>query len=426
MLLFCCSEICVLVVCRLLLLVHDDDSPALSHISETLRLSPDVAGITILAFGNGSADVFSIFAAVQQGKFDIALNEITGSGCYVTMVVVAAIGLVSVAQLNRVSFVRDIILYFGAAAFAFVTTFDGQITLVESIGLIVYYVLYVTFVIASGYIKRWYVRRYATPKDEALLTARGDGDSTTTNSDTDAYRSSVSNDGEIVQLRSTDDTLSGTTSSSRTASSSRLGWSSSHNDVTPRLAVANASTLAVPTPTTSTSKKPKRSTAARVIDPLYSDADQYLHTTDLPHDDLVSSIADGVDIGNNNSYDSAPSLPRLSNDPAFALFHRNRTQQHDDNDDDAHNDESAHVELKTTPPRTDSQTKSTTTTSTSTTTATSTASNLAVPLASQPMLIAVGSARRPRAASVGAGYLNFIVIHVTLTDLTICVLVICV
>jgi hypothetical protein len=27
--------------------------PALSHISETLRLSPDVAGVTILAFGNG-------------------------------------------------------------------------------------------------------------------------------------------------------------------------------------------------------------------------------------------------------------------------------------------------------------------------------------------------------------------------------------
>jgi Ca2+/Na+ antiporter len=50
-----------------------------------------VAGITILAFGNGSPDVFSTVAAIQQGKFDIALNELTGSGCFVTMVVVGAV-----------------------------------------------------------------------------------------------------------------------------------------------------------------------------------------------------------------------------------------------------------------------------------------------------------------------------------------------
>ena len=61
-------------------------------------------------------------------------------------------------------------------------------------------------------------------------------------------------------------------------------------------------------------KKAKRSTASRVVDPLYSDADLYLHTTAIPaaSDELVASIADGIDIGNSNSsYDSAPSLPHL-------------------------------------------------------------------------------------------------------------------
>ena len=100
---------------------------ALSHISDTLRLSPDVAGITILAFGNGSPDVFSIFAGVQQGNFNIALNELTGSGSFVTMCVVSAIALVSTARLDRYPFLRDASFYFFAQAGVFLIVYDGQI-----------------------------------------------------------------------------------------------------------------------------------------------------------------------------------------------------------------------------------------------------------------------------------------------------------
>lgn len=40
--------------------------PVLSDISLHLNLSPEIAGITILAFGNGSADVFSTIAAIHE------------------------------------------------------------------------------------------------------------------------------------------------------------------------------------------------------------------------------------------------------------------------------------------------------------------------------------------------------------------------
>ena len=57
--------------------------PQLSYLSEMLRLSPDVAGVTLLAFGNGAPDVFSAIA-VSTGnvnkKLDLSfmLSDIVG------------------------------------------------------------------------------------------------------------------------------------------------------------------------------------------------------------------------------------------------------------------------------------------------------------------------------------------------------------
>jgi len=143
--------------------------PALSHISDTLHLSPDVAGITILAFGNGSPDVFSIFAGVQQGNFNIALNELTGSGCFVTMCVVSAVALVSNARLDRYPFLRDASLYFCAVALVFGVVFDGKIELWESLCLLAFYFCYVALVVVVQIVQKRRARR-------AALAAAADGD----------------------------------------------------------------------------------------------------------------------------------------------------------------------------------------------------------------------------------------------------------
>lgn len=42
--------------------------PALSVISDTLKLSHNVAGVTFLALGNGAPDIFSVYSSIVNAK----------------------------------------------------------------------------------------------------------------------------------------------------------------------------------------------------------------------------------------------------------------------------------------------------------------------------------------------------------------------
>jgi len=56
--------------------------PNLSTIATYLGLSETTAGVTFLAFGNGSPDVFSTFSAMNQGTFSLAIGELIGAATF--------------------------------------------------------------------------------------------------------------------------------------------------------------------------------------------------------------------------------------------------------------------------------------------------------------------------------------------------------
>ena len=69
--------------------------PALEVIADKLNMSHEIAGITVLALGNGAPDVSSTFAAiVNQGDFSIAIGEVFGAGLFLVTVVVSAVAFV--------------------------------------------------------------------------------------------------------------------------------------------------------------------------------------------------------------------------------------------------------------------------------------------------------------------------------------------
>lgn len=56
--------------------------PNLATIAAYLGLNESTAGVTFLAFGNGSPDVFSTFSALKGGTFSLAIGELIGAASF--------------------------------------------------------------------------------------------------------------------------------------------------------------------------------------------------------------------------------------------------------------------------------------------------------------------------------------------------------
>nr|CAG4717757.1 unnamed protein product [Naegleria fowleri] len=125
--------------------------PSLAEISRILRLSPDIAGVTFLSFGNGAPDIFSTIAGIFSGSTGFGLGEPIGSGLFICSVLLACVTLVvKEAKVSAFPFLRDVITYLISVTFVFVIILvDGSINLWQSISFLAIYVAYVVFVIGS-------------------------------------------------------------------------------------------------------------------------------------------------------------------------------------------------------------------------------------------------------------------------------------
>ncbi|KAL0257875.1 hypothetical protein SLS55_007042 [Diplodia seriata] len=140
----------------------------LSTISSLLGMSESMAGVTFLAFGNGSPDVFSTFAAMKTNSGSLAVGELMGAAGFITAVVAGSMAIVRPFKVDRRSFVRDVFFFIVAAAFSMVFLIDGKLSLWECATMVGFYIAYVVFVIWWHW---WHGRRQRRRFVEA--TARG-------------------------------------------------------------------------------------------------------------------------------------------------------------------------------------------------------------------------------------------------------------
>ncbi|ORY65915.1 Sodium/calcium exchanger protein-domain-containing protein [Pseudomassariella vexata] len=132
----------------------------LSTIATILGLSESLAGVTFLAFGNGSPDVFSTFAAMSSNSGSMAVGELIGAAGFITSVVAGSMALVREFKVSRKTFVRDICFFIVAVAFSVGFLSDGHIHLWECCVMIGFYVFYVIVVVGwHAYAKRKQARR---------------------------------------------------------------------------------------------------------------------------------------------------------------------------------------------------------------------------------------------------------------------------
>ncbi|CBX90127.1 hypothetical protein IAQ61_001588 [Plenodomus lingam] len=120
----------------------------LNTIARMLGMSESLAGVTLLAFGNGSPDVFSTFAAFRTHAASLAVGELIGAACFITAVVSGSMALIRPFTVARKSFIRDVGFFLMAAAFSMGFIVDGKLHLWESATMVAFYVFYVLFVVA--------------------------------------------------------------------------------------------------------------------------------------------------------------------------------------------------------------------------------------------------------------------------------------
>ncbi|KAF4123585.1 solute carrier family 24 (sodium/potassium/calcium exchanger), member 6 [Geosmithia morbida] len=124
----------------------------LGTISSILGLSESLAGVTFLAFGNGSPDVFSTFAAMNSNSASMAVGELIGAASFISAVVAGSMALVREFQVDKKTYVRDIFFFIVAVAFTMVFLADGHLHLWECCAMVAYYAVYVATVVGQHWI----------------------------------------------------------------------------------------------------------------------------------------------------------------------------------------------------------------------------------------------------------------------------------
>lgn len=126
-------------------------SPNLTYIARESGLSQSVMGVTVMAFGNGSVDVFSAIIATQQGDGSMAIGEIMGGAFFVVSVVLGSMALVNPFKLDKELFLRDALVLTLSVATVLAIAYDGVITLPEALAALAIYGLYAVLVVRSHF-----------------------------------------------------------------------------------------------------------------------------------------------------------------------------------------------------------------------------------------------------------------------------------
>ncbi|CAG8196294.1 unnamed protein product [Penicillium salamii] len=120
----------------------------LSTLASILGMSESLTGVTFLAFGNGSPDVFSTFAAMRSNSGSLAIGELIGAATFITSVVAGSMALVRPFKVARRSFVRDVGFFIVAVVFSMFMLADGKLHAWESATMVGFYAFYVITVVS--------------------------------------------------------------------------------------------------------------------------------------------------------------------------------------------------------------------------------------------------------------------------------------
>jgi len=129
---------------------------SLEGLSNILRLSPTIAGVTLLSLGNGAPDFFaSVVSFTSSNNGAVGLNSILGGAFFVSTAVLGIISFIvssNEVSVDKASFIRDVIFFLLSLFILLIIISIGKISLFGSICYLSIYFLYVCAVSATHFI----------------------------------------------------------------------------------------------------------------------------------------------------------------------------------------------------------------------------------------------------------------------------------
>ncbi|KAF8269558.1 Sodium/calcium exchanger protein-domain-containing protein [Lactarius quietus] len=125
--------------------------PNLATIAQLLNLDENVAGVTFLAFGNGSPDVFATFSALRTNSGSLAIGELLGAASFIVSCVVGSMCIIKPFRVHRGPFLRDSAFFTVSVFVLLVILLDGWIYAWEAAILVLLYFVYVLTVVVGSW-----------------------------------------------------------------------------------------------------------------------------------------------------------------------------------------------------------------------------------------------------------------------------------
>lgn len=144
----------------------------LSSLSSILSMSDTLAGVTLLALGNGSPDIFSTFAAMSSGSPSLAIGELVGAAGFITTVVAGSMAAVKPFKIKKASFIRDAGFLFVTAACLLLVLLTKELHLWQSVAMLVFYAFYV----ATVMVYHWWLIRKQQPISDRPIAGHSDAE----------------------------------------------------------------------------------------------------------------------------------------------------------------------------------------------------------------------------------------------------------
>eukprot|EP00948_MAST-09A_sp_MAST-9A-sp1_P002525 g2525.t1 len=125
--------------------------PSLTHLSTLLKMSPELAGVTMLALANGAPDFFTSLSAFgdsrQANVENLALSATLAAGTFVSAFVFGTVIICQPFAITLDAFLRDWVTYFISLLYLTVIFHFNKITVLQASIFPVLYLVYIAIVV---------------------------------------------------------------------------------------------------------------------------------------------------------------------------------------------------------------------------------------------------------------------------------------